>query len=69
MEEAWYARAVVWMRGLEFDPESETEIVGTRRNRKVAGKERVATERERESGGGARSERGLDGLDSPARRY
>lgn len=29
-EEAWYARAVVWMRGLEFDPESETEIEGTR---------------------------------------
>lgn len=29
-EEAWYARAVVWMRGLGFDPESETEIEGTR---------------------------------------
>lgn len=29
-EEAWYARAVVWMRGLEFDPESETKIEGTR---------------------------------------
>lgn len=26
MEEAWYARAVVWMRGLGFDPKSETEI-------------------------------------------
>lgn len=38
MEEAWYARAVVWMRGLEFDPESETEIVGTRRNRRLRGK-------------------------------
>lgn len=26
VEEAWYARAVVWMRGLGFDPKSETEI-------------------------------------------
>lgn len=67
LEEAWYARAVVWMRGLEFDPESETEIVGTQRNRRLRG--RAATEREREESGGARGERGLDGLDSPARRY
>lgn len=29
VEEAWYARAVVWMRGLGFDPKSETEIEGT----------------------------------------
>jgi len=29
VEEAWYARAVVWMRGLEFDPKSETEIEDT----------------------------------------
>lgn len=42
---------------------------GHTEEQEVAGKERVATERERESGGGARSERGLDGLDSPARRY
>lgn len=33
VEEAWYARAVVWMRGLGFDPKSETEIEGTRRSR------------------------------------
>lgn len=28
-----YAGAVVWMRGLGFDPKSETEIEGTRRSR------------------------------------
>lgn len=33
VEEAWYARAVVWMRGLGFDPESETKIADTRRSR------------------------------------
>lgn len=33
VEEAWYARAVMWMRGLGFDPKSETVIEGTRRSR------------------------------------
>lgn len=32
-----YARAVVWMRGLGFDPKSETEIEGTRRSRDCKG--------------------------------
>lgn len=69
MEEAWYARAVVWMRGLEFDPESETEIVGTRRNRRLRGKRELQQRGSERAAEGARSERGLDGLDSPARRY
>lgn len=30
LEEAWYARAVVWMRGLEFDPAGKTEMKGMR---------------------------------------
>lgn len=45
MEEAWYARAVVWMRGLGFDPKSETEIEGTRRSRDC--REGAGVERER----------------------
>lgn len=58
LEEAWYARAVVWMRGLEFDPESETEIAGARGSRRLRGE-----------GCNREGTRGLDGLDSPARRY
>lgn len=30
LEEAWYARTVVWMRGLEFDPAGKTEMKGMR---------------------------------------
>lgn len=74
VEEAWYARAVVWMRGLGFDPKSETEIEGTRRSRDcregVGGREGAAMERRGEERSvGEREARGLDGLDSPARRY
>lgn len=73
MEEAWYARAVVWMRGLGFDPKSETEIEGTRRSRDCregAREGAAAVERRGEERSvGEREARGLDGLDSPARRY
>lgn len=74
VEEAWYARAVVWMRGLGFDPKSETEIEGTRRSRDcregAGGREGAAVERRGEERSvGEREARGLDGLDSPARRY
>lgn len=53
------------MRGLEFDPESETEIVGARWSWRLRG-EGYNREGAREE---PRGERGLDGLDSPARRY
>lgn len=74
VEEAWYARAVVWMRGLGFDPKSETEIEGTRRSRDcregAGGREGGTVERRGEERSvGEREARGLDGLDSPARRY
>lgn len=61
VEEAWYARAVVWMRGLRFDPESETEIEGIRRSRdcreRAGGREGAAVERKRR-GEEHRGERG-----------
>lgn len=63
VEEAWYARAVVWMRGLGFDPKSETEIEGTRRSRDcregAGGREGGTVERrgeERSAGGRERQE-------------
>lgn len=66
-----YARAVVWMRELGFDPKSETEIEGTRRSREGAGGREGAAmvRRGEERSEGEREARGLDGLDSPARRY
>lgn len=39
VEEAWYAGAVVWMRGLGFDPKSETEIESTRGGAGIAGRQ------------------------------
>lgn len=56
-EEAWYARVAVWMRGLGFDPKSETEIEGTRRSRDCREGE-LGAERERE--GAAAGRRGED---------
>lgn len=53
-EEAWYARAVVWMRGLEFDPESETEIEGTRRSRGLRRKAATGEGGEERRGGAER---------------
>lgn len=61
VEEAWYARAVVWMRGLGFDPKSETEIEGTRRSKDCSegagGREGTAVERRGEEHRGERGKR------------
>lgn len=76
VEEAWYARAVVWMRGLGFDPKSETEIENTWRSRDCRegavgqrGSDGGEKRRGEDRSVGEREARGLDGLDSPAHRY
>lgn len=54
LEEARYARAVVWMRGLGFDPTRETETEDMRRRRESRGRAPKGYEE------GARQERTRD---------
>lgn len=79
LQEAWYARAVVWMRGLSGSTSQERRrqraCVGAReRGEGAEGMERER-DRRREAKRGEernvaeREARGLDGLDSPARCY